>query len=286
MSAKRRGACRRRGCASGPIVMTSLAFVFGVLPLAVASGAGAAARRSMGTGVVGGMLLADLRRDDLRAALLRRGSRAARRWARRRCRKKRGRRRSTREHRGAPDTPQAETEGTRGQPAGTDRRMPRGRAVARWLHAHGPELQAPRRQVAGGLSGVHGKRDIASARARELVASLRRCSARQARRRGASNRTSTCGTLSRAFEEAEALVREANAAIFFPEIDANVAAGRARSEYAPRARCRCLLRRSAITSSSRRARRSSSTSGAACAASVKRQQRSTPRAATRATSCP
>src|SRR5258706_51785 len=41
-----------------PIVMTSLAFVFGVLPLAVASGAGAASRRSMGTGVVGGMLLA------------------------------------------------------------------------------------------------------------------------------------------------------------------------------------------------------------------------------------
>ncbi len=41
-----------------PIVMTSLAFVFGVLPLSFASGAGAAARRSMGTGVVGGMLIA------------------------------------------------------------------------------------------------------------------------------------------------------------------------------------------------------------------------------------
>jgi multidrug efflux pump len=41
-----------------PIVMTSLAFVFGVMPLAVASGAGSAARRSMGTGVVGGMLVA------------------------------------------------------------------------------------------------------------------------------------------------------------------------------------------------------------------------------------
>jgi multidrug efflux pump subunit AcrB len=38
--------------------MTSIAFVFGVLPLTFASGAGAAARRSMGTGVVGGMLLA------------------------------------------------------------------------------------------------------------------------------------------------------------------------------------------------------------------------------------
>src|SRR5919109_4527881 len=41
-----------------PIVMTSLAFVFGVMPLMIATGAGAAARRSMGTGVVGGMLMA------------------------------------------------------------------------------------------------------------------------------------------------------------------------------------------------------------------------------------
>lgn len=41
-----------------PIVMTSLAFVFGVLPLVFATGAGAAARQSMGTGVTGGMLAA------------------------------------------------------------------------------------------------------------------------------------------------------------------------------------------------------------------------------------
>ena len=41
-----------------PIVMTSLAFVLGVLPLLLASGAGAAARRSMGTGVFGGMIAA------------------------------------------------------------------------------------------------------------------------------------------------------------------------------------------------------------------------------------
>ena len=41
-----------------PIVMTSLAFVLGVLPLVLASGAGAGARRSMGTGVFGGMLAA------------------------------------------------------------------------------------------------------------------------------------------------------------------------------------------------------------------------------------
>jgi len=41
-----------------PIIMTSLAFVFGVLPLVLASGAGAAARQSMGTGVFGGMIIA------------------------------------------------------------------------------------------------------------------------------------------------------------------------------------------------------------------------------------
>jgi len=40
-----------------PIVMTSLAFMFGVLPLALSTGAGSAARQSMGTGVFGGMLI-------------------------------------------------------------------------------------------------------------------------------------------------------------------------------------------------------------------------------------
>ena len=39
-----------------PIVMTSLAFILGVFPLVISSGAGAAARKSMGTGVFGGML--------------------------------------------------------------------------------------------------------------------------------------------------------------------------------------------------------------------------------------
>ena len=40
-----------------PILMTSLAFGFGVLPLAIASGAGSGAQRVIGTGVLGGMLL-------------------------------------------------------------------------------------------------------------------------------------------------------------------------------------------------------------------------------------
>ncbi len=39
-----------------PIIMTSLAFIFGVLPLAVAAGAGANARHSIGTGIMGGMI--------------------------------------------------------------------------------------------------------------------------------------------------------------------------------------------------------------------------------------
>jgi multidrug efflux pump len=39
-----------------PIIMTSLAFVLGVLPLAVATGVGANSRHSIGTGIIGGML--------------------------------------------------------------------------------------------------------------------------------------------------------------------------------------------------------------------------------------
>ena len=41
-----------------PIVMTSLAFILGVLPLAISGGAGAGSRHSIGTGVIGGMLFA------------------------------------------------------------------------------------------------------------------------------------------------------------------------------------------------------------------------------------
>ena len=41
-----------------PIVMTSLAFTLGVLPMALATGAGAASRHALGTGVIGGMIAA------------------------------------------------------------------------------------------------------------------------------------------------------------------------------------------------------------------------------------
>ncbi|WP_433786685.1 multidrug efflux RND transporter permease subunit [Pseudomonas frederiksbergensis] len=43
-----------------PIVMTSMAFILGVVPLALATGAGAASQRAIGTGVIGGMLSATL----------------------------------------------------------------------------------------------------------------------------------------------------------------------------------------------------------------------------------
>ena len=43
-----------------PIIMTSLAFMLGVLPLAISSGAGSASQRAIGTGVMGGMATATL----------------------------------------------------------------------------------------------------------------------------------------------------------------------------------------------------------------------------------
>lgn len=43
-----------------PIIMTSLAFIFGCLPLALSTGAGAASRHVLGTSVVGGMLFATI----------------------------------------------------------------------------------------------------------------------------------------------------------------------------------------------------------------------------------
>ena len=50
-------ACRLR---LRPILMTSIAFILGVMPLALSTGAGANSRHAIGTGVMGGMVGATL----------------------------------------------------------------------------------------------------------------------------------------------------------------------------------------------------------------------------------
>ena len=48
-------ACRQR---LRPILMTSLAFILGVMPLVISTGAGSGAQNAVGTGVMGGMVTA------------------------------------------------------------------------------------------------------------------------------------------------------------------------------------------------------------------------------------
>lgn len=50
-------ACRQR---LRPILMTSLAFIFGVLPMTISSGAGSGGQHAVGTGVMGGMISATI----------------------------------------------------------------------------------------------------------------------------------------------------------------------------------------------------------------------------------
>ncbi len=71
-----------------PILMTSLAFILGVLPLAIATGAGAGARNSVGTAVAGGMILSDHPVGDLHPGALR-GHPLDRAWSRPRSRHRR-----------------------------------------------------------------------------------------------------------------------------------------------------------------------------------------------------
>jgi multidrug efflux pump len=69
--------------------MTSLAFIFGVLPLAISTGAGAKSRVAIGTSVIGGMLTATILAIfyiPLMFVLVRRGTRDALAWWRERRR--------------------------------------------------------------------------------------------------------------------------------------------------------------------------------------------------------
>jgi multidrug efflux pump len=70
-----------------PILMTSLAFIFGVLPLAISTGAGAKSRVAIGTSVIGGMLTATILAIfyiPLFFVLVRQGTGDVRRWLRNR----------------------------------------------------------------------------------------------------------------------------------------------------------------------------------------------------------
>ena len=51
---------RRACCASGPILMTTMAALFGALPLALGTGAGSELRRPLGITIVGGLIFSQM----------------------------------------------------------------------------------------------------------------------------------------------------------------------------------------------------------------------------------
>ena len=85
-----------------PILMTSFAFIFGVLPLAISTGAGANSRVAIGTAVIGGMLTATILAVfyiPLFFVLVRRGTRDVWKRLRRKLRSRVRRRRRDSRHR-------------------------------------------------------------------------------------------------------------------------------------------------------------------------------------------
>ena len=60
MSPARVRSCRPACCASGPIMMTTLAALFGALPLALERGTGSELRNPLGVTIIGGLLLSQL----------------------------------------------------------------------------------------------------------------------------------------------------------------------------------------------------------------------------------
>ena len=230
--------------------MTSLAFVLGVVPLAVARGAGAAARQSMGTGVFGGMLAATFIATlfvPLFFVLVsrRRAKRSADAAARRR---------STRRHE------------RRGRLAIVGARaLPR--SCCR-LHGRA-ELRAARRRAAAAISRRTSRapRRAATPRGARLVdaVSTIRCSTTSSRRRSATTRASAQAVAR--VEEAEATLRAANASLL-PELDLGAQAG-------PAGRHERLADAARVQRHGFHAvdRRTSSISGAGCGGASSRRSR-------------
>ncbi len=218
--------------------MTSLAFVLGVLPLVFATGAGAAARRSMGTGVFGGMLAATFVATifvPLFFVLLD--------WRRRRATTPLAPRRggddmSAKPARRCAHSPPARTARVSAPVTLRRRRLAScsaGAAAAGCMV--GPDYQRPAVDLPGRLSGrARPTSAAADRRAQRLVDAVRRPGARRARRRRRSRDNTDVHDAVARIEEADANLREVDAALF-PEIDLNGAAVRAARELRG-ARCR------------------------------------------------